>query len=324
MDWLNYHHLLYFWTVAREGSIAAACRRLHLTQPTISSQLKQLERALKTRLFERRGRSLTLTDTGRTVYRYADEIFSLGRELVDAVSGRTTGGSLRLVVGVADTLSKLIVHRLLMPGIRLADEEVLVACIDGDPDRLLAQLAMHEFDVVISDHPANPRLGMRLFNHPLGDCGVSFFAQADLARRLRRGFPKSLDGAPMLLPAGNAALRSAVDQWFDNLGIRPLVRGEFSDSGLLKAFGAEGEGVFLAPSVVEESVRQMYRVSVIGRDERLRERVYAISAEKRLAHPAVLAITRAARLSLGSRSQPPQGVRPRQASDRPPAAQDRG
>lgn len=303
MGWLNYHHLLYFWTVAREGSIAAACRRLHLTQPTVSAQLKLLEQSLKAKLFERRGRSLVLTDTGRTVYRYADEIFSLGRELADVVAGRTTGSGLRLFVGVADTLSKLIVHRLLMPGVRLAGEDVRVACIDGDPDRLLAQLALHELDVVISDYPANPRLGMRAFNHALGDCGVSFFARADLARRLRPGFPRSLDGAPMLLPAGNAALRSAVDQWFDGLGIRPLVRGEFSDSGLLKAFGAEGEGVFLAPSVVEEDVRRMYRVSVIGRDDQLRERFYAISVEKRLAHPAVVAITKAARLSLGDRQR---------------------
>ena len=291
MHWLNYHHLLYFWTVAREGSIAAACRRLHLTQPTVSSQIKVLERSLKAKLFSRQGRSIVLTEAGRLVYRYADEIFSLGGELVDAVAGRTTGSGLRFVVGVADTLPKLMVHRLLMPAVHLADEDVRVACIDGDPDQLLARLALHELDLVISDYPANPRLGLRAFNHALGDCGVSFFATADLARRYRRGFPQSLNGAPILLPAGNSALRPALDQWFDDLGIRPLVRGEFSDSALLKAFGARGEGLFVAPSAIAEDVRRMYGVVVVGHEERLRERFYAISVEKRIAHPAVLAIT---------------------------------
>jgi LysR family transcriptional regulator, transcriptional activator of nhaA len=298
MHWLNYHHLLYFWTVAREGSIAAACRRLHLTQPTVSGQIKVLERSLKAKLFARQGRSIVLTETGRLVYRYADEIFSLGRELVDAVGGRPTGSGLRFMVGVADTLPKLMVHRLLMPAVHLADEDVRVACIDGDPDQLLARLALHELDLVISDYPANPRLGLRAFNHALGDCGVSFFATADLARRYRRGFPQSLNGAPILLPAGNSALRPALDQWFDDLGIRPLVRGEFSDSALLKAFGARGEGLFVAPSAIEEDVRRMYGVVVVGHEERLRERFYAISVEKRIAHPAVLAITQGARASL--------------------------
>jgi len=297
VNWLNYHHLLYFWTAAREGSIAAACRKLHLTQPTVSGQIKALERALKARLFERRGRSIALTETGRLVYRYADEIFSLGRELEDAVAGRATGGGLRFTVGVADTLSKLIVHRLLEPALHLP-EEVQMSCIDGDPDRLLAQLTLHELDLVISDYPANPRLGLRVFNHPLGDCGVTLFGTADLARRFRPGFPRSLAGAPLLVPAGNAALRRAMDQWFDELGIRPLICGEFSDSALLKVFGGRGEGLFLAPTVVEDDVRRMYGVEVVGREERLRERVYAISMEKRLAHPAVLAITQAARTSL--------------------------
>lgn len=300
MDWLNYHHLLYFWTVAREGSIAAACRKLHLTQPTVSAQIKTLERSLKVKLFDRRGRSVVLTDTGRLVYRYADEIFSLGRELADVVSGRVAGGGLRLVVGVADTLPKLIVQRLIGPAVNLDGEDVRVACIDGDPDQLLARLALHELDLVISDYPANPRLGMRAFNHPLGDCGVTFFASPVLARRFRRGFPRSLDGAPMLLPAANAALRVSLDQWFDDLGVRPVVRGEFSDSALLKAFGAQGGGLFVAPTVVEVEVRRMYGVAVVGRDERLRERFYGISVEKRLAHPAVLAITQAARASLAA------------------------
>ncbi|MEX1075223.1 MAG: transcriptional activator NhaR [Pirellulales bacterium] len=297
MHWLNYHHLLYFWTAAREGSIAKACQRLHLTQPTVSGQIKSLERAFKAKLFQRAGRSIALTETGRLVYRYADEIFAIGRELQDAVAGRATGRGLRLVVGVADTLPKLIVHRLLQPALDL-EEPVELTCIDGDPDRLLAQLALHELDLVVSDYPANPRLGIKVFNHLLGDCGITFFATAPLARQYRRGFPGSLAGAPLLLPAGNAALRRSLDQWFDELGIRPAVRGEFSDSALLKAFGGRGEGLFVAPTAVENEVRRMYGVGIVGREERVRERFYAISAEKRLAHPAVLAITQAARTSL--------------------------
>jgi LysR family transcriptional activator of nhaA len=292
--WLNYHHLLYFWTVAREGSITAACRRLDLSQPTVSVQIRALERALKAKLFVRSGRSIALTETGRIVFRYADEIFSLGRELQDAVAGRAASGSLRLVVGIADTLPKLIVHRLLEPALHLP-EEVVLSCIDGDPDQLLTRMALHELDLVVSDYPANPRLGMRAFNHRLGDCGVTFFATESLARRYRRSFPRSLDGAPLLVPAANAALRRALEQRFDELGVRPLIRGEFTDSALLKAFGARGEGLFVAPTIVENDVRQMYHVSVVGRDDHVREEFFAISIERRLAHPAVVAITRSAR-----------------------------
>jgi LysR family transcriptional activator of nhaA len=292
--WLNYHHLLYFWTAAREGSITAACRRLDLSQPTLSVQIRALERALKARLFVRSGRSIALTETGRIVFRYADEIFSLGRELQDAVAGRATPGGLRLVVGIADTLPKLIVHRLLEPALQLP-EEVVLSCIDGDPDQLLTRLALHELDLVLSDYPANPRLGMRAFNHRLGDCGVTFFATESLARRYRRTFPGSLDGAPLLVPAANAALRRSLEQRFDELGVRPLIRGEFSDSALLKAFGARGEGLFVVPTIVENDVRQMYHVAVVGRDEHVREEFFAISIERRLANPAVVAITQSAR-----------------------------
>jgi LysR family transcriptional activator of nhaA len=297
MNWLNYHHLLYFWTAAREGSITKACKLLHLTQPTVSGQIRDLEKSLKTRLFERAGRSIRLTEAGQVVYRYADEIFTLGRELQDAVSGHPVGMSTRVVVGVADTLPKLLVHRLLAPAMHLG-QEVRVTCIDGEPNRLLAQLALHELDLVVSDFPANPRLGMKAFNHLLGDCGVTFFAKDDLARKYRRGFPASLDGAPMLLPSGNTALRRSLDQWFDEQEIRPKVRAEFTDSALLKAFGAFGDGIFVAPTAVEEDVRRMYGVSVVGREDSVRESFYAISVEKRLKHPAVVAISQTARKKL--------------------------
>jgi LysR family transcriptional activator of nhaA len=297
VDWLNYHHLLYFWVVAREGSVTKASKQLRLAQPTISGQIRALEESLKTALFERSGRSLVLTPTGHTVYHYANEIFALGRELQDTLKNRPTGRAIRFAVGVADALPKLIVHRLLAPAMRLP-EDVHVVCFDGEPDRLLAQLALHELDIVLSDVPANPRLGVRAFNHLLGECGVTFFGTDELARKYRHGFPESLDGAPLLVPAGNSALRRSLDQWFDMLGIRPRIRGEFADSALLKAFGKMGDGIFAVHSTVEVAVKQMYGVEVVGREESLRERFYAVSIEKRLKHPAVVAISEAARTTL--------------------------
>jgi LysR family transcriptional activator of nhaA len=299
MRWLNYHHLLYFWTVAREGSIAKACGVLHLTQPTVSAQLKALEKSVKTPLFERQGRSLALTDAGKMVYRYADEIFSLGRELEDVVRGRPAGGAMRLVVGVADTLPKLVVHRLLRPAFHIGDE-VRVSCVDGPPDRLLTQLALHEVDIVLSDSPTNPQIGLRAFNHLLGESGITFFGTADLVKQYRRGFPESLVNAPFLMPMGNTVLGRSLEQWFDDQGIRPHVRGEFADSALLKVFGSEGEGMFAAPTVVEEDVERAYRVGIVGRTDAIRERFYAITVQKRLQHPAVVAISKSAKKTLAA------------------------
>lgn len=297
MEWLNYHHLLYFWVVAREGSIAKACRQLRLAQPTISGQIRSLEQSLKAPLFERSGRNLVLTETGRVVYRYADEIFSLGRELMDALRGRPTQGTVPFVVGVADALPKLIVHRLLEPALRMP-EEVKVSCYDGEPDRLLAQLALHELDLVLSDVPANPKLGFKAFNHLLGECGVTFFGTPELARKHRKGFPQSLNGAPFLMPTENAEMRRSLEQWFESLGIRPRIRGEFSDNALLEAFGQFGDGLFAAPRVVETDIRRMYGVSIVGHESTLRQRFYAVSIERRLKHPAVVAISEAARTTL--------------------------
>ncbi|MCX7412802.1 MAG: transcriptional activator NhaR [Planctomycetia bacterium] len=297
MDWINYHHLLYFWVAAREGSITKACKKLHLTQPTVSGQIQALEKSLRAKLFDRSGRSIALTDTGRIVFRYADEIFAIGRELQDALHDRPTGQPVRFAVGVADALPKVLVHRLLAPA-REIKEPVRVTCIDGNPESLLAQLALHELDLVISDFPASPRLGMKAFTHALGGCGVTFFARDDLAREYRKGFPASLTGAPMLLPIGNTTLRRSLEQWFDERGIRPRISGEFADSALLKSFGAAGDGIFATPTVVEDDVRRMYGVSVVGREESIRERFYAISIEKRLKHPAVVAISQAAKQRL--------------------------
>lgn len=300
MNWLdlNYHHLLYFRTVAREGSIARACEKLLLAQPTISGQLRELERAAGDKLLVRTGRGMALTETGRLVFRYADEIFSLGGELVDALNGRPAPGKpLRLVVGVADALTKMITYRLLEPALRLA-QPVQIVCREDKPERLVVELATHGVDVVLSDAPIPPAVKVRAFSHLLGECGVSIMGAPALAKAHRKGFPGSLDGAPFLMPAENTTLRRALDTWFEANRLRPAVRAEFDDSALLKVFGQQGVGLFAVPSAVEDEVCRQYKVRRVGRVDAVKERFYAISAERRLEHPAVVAISEAARLEL--------------------------
>jgi LysR family transcriptional activator of nhaA len=294
MEWLNYHHLLYFWMVAREGTIAAACEKLRLAQPTISTQLRLLEDALGAKLFSRSGRTLVLTETGRLVYRYAEEIFSLGQELQDVLKGRPVGSPVRFNVGVADVVSKLVAYRLLAPAMTLS-EPVHVTCFEGKSSDLLARLAIHELDVVLADSPITPDVKVRAYNHELGACGMLVFGARTLSDRYRKGFPKSLDGAPFLLPTANTAVRRALDGWFDRSKIRPRAVGEFEDSALLKAFGQAGVGLFAAPSVIEDEITRQYRVRVVGQVPEVRERFYAISVERKVKHPAVLALVSAAK-----------------------------
>jgi LysR family transcriptional activator of nhaA len=299
MDWLNYHHLLYFWTVVREGGVSKAAEKLRLSQPTVSAQVKTLEGALGEPLLERQGRTLALTEIGRVVYRYADEIFTTGRELQETLKGRPSGRALQFTVGVANAVPKLIAYRLLRAAIE-GPEAVQIRCREDHPDQLVAQLAVHALDVVISDGPAAPHVRVKVFNHLLGESGTTFFAAGPLARRIRRGFPRSLNDTPTLLPTINTALRRALDQWFEAEDLHPPVAGEFEDSALLKAFGESGRAVFPAPTAIEREVCRHYRVAVVGRSSRVRERYYAISAERRLKHPGVLAITATARTELFS------------------------
>jgi LysR family transcriptional activator of nhaA len=299
MSWLNYHHLLYFWMVAREGTIARACARLHLTQPTISGQLRVLERSVGAKLFDRVGRNLALTDMGRLVYRYADEIFLLGRELQDTLRGRPEGRPLRLLVGVADTLPKEISYQLLEPALRLP-EPVQIVCDRGKSDYLLGQLALNALDVVLTDAPVSPSTKVKAFNHLLGETGLSFMSAPHLASTYRRDFPRSLNGAPFLLPAEGSVLRRSLEQWFDSREIQPLVIGEFADPGLLKVFGQKGAGIFAVRTAVESDTRKQYGVRLVGRLDTIRERFYAISLERKLKHPAVVAITTRAREKLFS------------------------
>ena len=297
MAWLNYHHLYYFWTVAREGSITRACTVLHLTQPAVSAQLRTLERAIGERLFERRGRLLVLTETGQVAYRYAEDIFTLGRELQETLAGRPTGRPARLVVGVVDSMPKLMAYRLLETAIRGA-VPVHLLLREGPAERLLADLAIHAIDVVLSDAPVPPTVRIKAYSHLLGECGVTIFGAPSLIDAYRRRFPSSLDGAPFLLPTDGTMLRRSLDDWFAELGVRPNVVAEIEDSAVLKVFGQAGIGLFAAPTAVERDVRRQYGVRVVGRVNSIRERFYAISAERRIRHPAVQLISESARHEL--------------------------
>ena len=295
MDWLNYHHLLYFWVVAREGGITQASKTLRLAHPTISGQIRKLEDTLGEKLFLRKGRTLVLTETGKLVYRYAEEIFSLGQELLDTVKGRAGGQQLRLVVGVSDVLAKSIVHRILEPVFRLKDKVRVICRENRSAEAFLGELAVHAIDVILSDAPAGPGSPVRVFSHPLGECGTSLFAAPALARTVRRGFPRSLDGVPVLLPTSDSTFRRALNEWFVARNIRPQVIAELDDGALASVFGEAGLGVFAAPDVIEAEIRARYRVHLVGRVKAIRQRFYAISVERKIRHPAVAAICEVAR-----------------------------
>jgi LysR family transcriptional activator of nhaA len=297
MEWLNFHHLLYFFLVAREGSLARASAELRLAPSTVSGQVRALERSLGERLFARSGRRLVLTETGRVAYRYAEDIFALGRELREAVRGAPVGKPSTLFVGIADVVPKLVAQRLLEPALS-HPEPLRLVCREDKPERLLAELAVHNLDVVLSDAPVGPSIRVRAFSHLLGECGVVFFATPELAAAHKKKFPKSLEGAPLLLPGENTALRRSLDAWFSARGIRPKVVGEFDDSALLKVCGEKGMGIFPASAVIADEVMRQYRVHAVGSPEPVRERFYAISIERKLKHPAVVAISEEARQKL--------------------------
>jgi LysR family transcriptional activator of nhaA len=294
---LNYHHLLYFWTVAREGSITAACGKLHLAQPTISGQLKKLETRIGGKLYERVGRELVLTELGRMVYGYADEIFSIGQELSDAIEGRPTGRPVEFHVGVPEVLPKLIVFRLLQPALSLP-EPVQLICREGAQEQLLTMLAAHELDVVFSDSPAGSFVRVRAFNHPLGECGVGIFGTKQLRKQYARSFPQSCADAPFLMPGSGTALRRSVEQWLFETEIPVRVIGEFDDTALMKVFAEANIGLVPAPLAIEDDIRQQFDLHLIGVIPKTKEQFYAITVERKLRHPAVVAISNAAREEL--------------------------
>lgn len=293
MATLNYNHLYYFWVVARQGGLVAAAKTLRLSHPTLSAQIHALEDRLGAKLFTKVGRRLALTDVGRVTLRYADEIFSLGQELVGTVEGRGTDKPLRLDVGIVDGLPKLVVHRLLKPALDMA-QPVRLLCHEADLAHLLPRLAQHELDIVIGDSTVPAGSAVRAHHSMLGESPVGFFATPALARAFRSGFPRSLDGAPVLLPTPVSTLRRSLDQWFDRHGIRPRVVAEFDDSALLGVFGSAGTGVFPAPRVVAHDIRAHYGAALLGDAAGVVERFYAISTERRIKHPGVVAISQAA------------------------------
>jgi LysR family transcriptional activator of nhaA len=297
MSSLNFKHLRYFWVVAANGTIARAAEILHVTPQTISGQLRELEEQVDAKLFQKSGRNLVLTDTGRLVFSYADEMFRLGDELQDVIEGRSPGAALTLTVGVAMVVPKLLAYRVLEPVLNMP-ESVRLVCLEASLADLLADLSVHKIDLVLADAPMSPTLNVRAYNHLLGESGLSFFTARKAARKHRTGFPHSLNGAPMLMPTASSALRRSLEQWLEQQDIKPVVVAEFEDRALMKAFGEAGTGIFTSPTAVEEDVVAKYGVSVIGRTEEIKERFYAISAERRIKHPAVSAITEAARTGL--------------------------
>lgn len=291
MDWLNYHHLLNFWMVAREGSVQRASEMLHVTPASVSVQVRQLEKSLGVQLFAKQGRGLVLTDMGKEVLEYAEEIFSTGRELLDMVKGKPVGRPVELRVGIRDVMPKLVAYQFLQPAIT-SDSSMRLICHEGKMADLIADLAIHKLDVVLSDTALDPLYRVQAHSYRLGSSDVSVVGQADLVRRFRSGFPKSLHGAPFLLPTKETVLRRQLERWFNEAQIVPEIRGEFADSAMLKIAGRCGLGLFAIPSIVEDEVRRVYGLISLGRIPGIQEQFFAVSIDRRIKHPGVLAICR--------------------------------
>lgn len=297
MEWLNYHHLHYFWVTAQLGGVQAAARHLAVSPSTVSGQIKALEAQIGDGVFRRSGRSLALTDTGRLILEYAHEIFSLGEELKDVINGQRTGRITRLAVGIADVMPKHVAHRLLAPALAV-HEGVRLTCRADHPDVLLAELAAHRLDVVITDGPAEADLPVQVYNHLLGSSPLALFGTSALRARYGEGFPESLHGAPMLLPFRRTALRGLIEQWLSESGVRPRIVGEFEDSGLLKIFGGQGAGLFVQPALVRAEIEAHFGVTPLGVLPGVMDRFYCLTAERRLVHPVVATLVDTARDAL--------------------------
>jgi len=299
LDWLNYHHLLYFWTVAREGSVTRAAARLRLAQPTLSGQIRKLEEAIGSPLFNREGRNLVLSDAGQVVFAHAERIFQVGEELRDLFRSGGPERARPLRIGVSIALPKLVACALIEPALH-GDAGGRVICHEDKADRLMGELALHGFDLVLSDTPISPTVKVRAFNHPLGDCGISLFAAPDRRAALTGAFPGCLNGARMIMPTSNTAMRRSLDHWLERHDLHPEVVGEFEDSALLKVFGQRGAGIFPAPSIVEREVCQQYGVEVVASISAVREHFYAITLDRTLKNPLVADLCARARETLAA------------------------
>jgi len=304
----NYNHLLYFWTVVREGGVMRAAEALHLTPQTISGQIKLLERELDGPLLQKKGRRAVPTELGLTVFEYADDIFSVGQDLVRALQGAAPRERRAVTIGVSDAVPNLVAWRVIAP-LMEGERPFRVTCHTGSLDTLVADLAAHRLDLVLSTSALPADAGLRAFSHFLGESDIAFFASAGLARRLRPGFPGSLHQAPMLLPTGRSPNRRVLETWFLQRGLAPRVAGEFDDSALLKTFAQGGAGVFAAPAAIEDEVTRQFRMRLVGRVADLRARFYVLSMERRIRHPAVAAISQRARADLFSAGASGRGVR---------------
>ena len=297
MDWINYHHLFYFWLTVKMGTVQAAADSLHLARPTVAAQIKSLEKAVGQSLFEKQGRGLVLTEFGTQIHRYADEIFAIGHELREFIKTGHGENRKRFVVGLPDVVPKHIAFELLKPALHMEDRPRTI-CYEGKLPQLLSDLALHKLDLVISDAPAPPTMDFKVYNHKLGECGLSMLAVPALAKKYRKGFPDSLTDAPCLLPTDHTAVRRAMDIWLDDKEIFPEIVAEFEDSALLKVFGQEGEGIFPVPTAIEAIVKKQYNVQLVGRIPEVRDKFYAISAEKRVQHSATSLVVKQARSEL--------------------------
>lgn len=292
---LNYKHLHYFWCVAKEGSIAKASQLLHITPQTISGQISLLEEQLGTALFTKSGRNLELTDSGRLVLDYANEIFTIGKELEEVAKDLNDKRPAMFKVGILDAVPKSIVYQLLSPALNTPAARRII-CHEGTMETLLLSLAAHKIDLVISDAPIPHHIDVKGYSHLLGESSLSFFASPELAAKLGKNFPANLNKAPMLTPATNSSLYSPLKQWFKEQNIQPTIVGEFEDTALMKAFGRTGHGVFAVPSILSADVIKDYNVEELGQIDHIKEQFYAISVERKIKHPAVLAVTEQAKL----------------------------
>lgn len=301
---LNFKHLRYFWMVAKTGSIARAAEQLHLTPHAISGQLREFEATLGVELFRRVGRNLETTDVGRSIVSYAEEIFTVADELQEVLRGQQTKKSLPFRVGIADSVSKSVAYRLVDPALGL-DEPVRLICREGRLATLLADLSIHRLDLIIADRPMPTNLNVRGYSHLLGESSLTVFGTRALAKKLSGNFPDLLDNAPFLLPGEDVAVRPSLLQWLDAKGLRPRIVGEFDDSALMKSFGQAGAGLFVAPTAIAAHVCEQYKVAEIGRIDSVVEHLYAITTERRLTHPAIVAISKAARRDVFGGKQTP-------------------
>jgi LysR family transcriptional regulator, transcriptional activator of nhaA len=289
MNTFNYKHLRYFWMVAKTGSIARAAEQLFLTPQSISGQLTEFAGVLGVELFRRKGRTLVLTDAGKRVLRYADEIFAIGDELIDAVNDQQTKQTVSFRVGVADSVHKSVAYRLLEPALKMK-EPIRLICREGRLVPLLSELSIHKIDLIIADRAMPSHLNVRGFNHLLGESGLTLFGATSLTSKLRGEFPHCLNHAPLLLLGEDAAIHSKIERWLDKLNLHPIITGEFDDSALMKSFGQAGAGLFFAPTTIAKRICEQYKVNVVGHIDSVTEQLYAITADRHLTHPVIVAI----------------------------------